>query len=63
MYAYSKKYGTSEIWLLYPLNSDMRDLSDIAFDSDDGVNVKVFFVDVANIEDSLSKLKNRLIKD
>ena len=63
MYAYSKKYKTPEIWLLYPLNSDMRGHSDIAFDSDDQVNVKVFFVDVANIEESLSELKNRLIKD
>ena len=26
MYAYSKKYGTSEIWLLYPVNDEMRNL-------------------------------------
>ena len=25
MYAYSKKYGTSEIWLLYPVNAAMKD--------------------------------------
>ncbi len=62
MYAYSKKYETPEIWLLYPLNNEMRGYSDICFDSDDGVNVKVFFVDVANIEESLDELKNRLIK-
>ena len=62
MYAYSKKYKTPEIWLLYPLNNEMRGHSDIFFDSDDGVNVKVFFVDVANIEESLEELKNRLIK-
>ena len=24
MYAYSKKYGTPEIWLLYPVNEEMR---------------------------------------
>ena len=62
MYAYSKKYKTPEIWLLYPLNNEIRGHSDIFFDSDDGVNVKVFFVDVANIEESLEELKNRLIK-
>ena len=62
MYAYSKKYGTPEIWLLYPLNPEMRDHSDISFSSNDGVNVRVFFIDVANIEDSLSALRFRLIR-
>ncbi len=62
MYAYSKKYETPEIWLLYPLNNEMRGHPDIYFDSDDGVNVNVFFVDVANIEESLEELKNRMIK-
>ena len=60
MYAYSKKYGTSEIWLLYPVNPEMRDHQDISFDSNDGVKVRLFFVDVANIEDSLSELKTFL---
>ena len=62
MYAYSKKYETPEIWLLYPLNNEMRGHPYIYFDSDDGVNVKVFFVDVANIEESLEELKSRMIK-
>ena len=61
VYAYSKKYGTSEIWLLYPVNSEMRNHTDITFDSEDGVNVRLFFVDVANIENSLQKLKSMLI--
>lgn len=61
MYAYSKKYDTPEIWLLYPVNEEMRGHPDITFDSNDGVNVKVFFVDVANIEDSLKSLKERLV--
>lgn len=60
MYAYSKKYETSEIWLLYPTNKDMRERYDISFASDDGVNVHVFFVDVANIMESLVKLRSRL---
>ena len=61
MYAYSKKYDTSEIWLLYPVNPEMRDHQDISFDSNDSVNVRLFFVDVANIEESLSELKTFLI--
>ena len=60
MYVYSKKYKTSEIWLLYPVNDDMRDHTDIRFDSGDGTTVNVFFVDVANIEDSLRLLKMKL---
>lgn len=61
MYAYSKKYDTPEIWLLYPVNEEMRDHADISFDSYDDVNVRLFFVDVANIEYSLQSLKEQLI--
>ena len=60
MYAYSKKYGTSEIWLLYPLNDEMRGKENISFDSGDGTTVNVFFVDVANIEESLEKLSCKI---
>lgn len=60
MYAYSKKYETSEIWLLYPTNDEMRGHSEIRFDSGDGTTVQVFFVDVANIEESLEQLKRKL---
>lgn len=57
MYAYSKKYDTSEIWLLYPITDEMKDhTSDLQFESDDKVKVRLFFVDVANIENSLEKL-------
>ena len=60
MYGYSKKYGTSEIWLLYPVNDAMRDCGTIKFDSGDGVTVSLFFVDVANIEKSMDDLLGRL---
>ena len=56
MYAYAKKYNTSEIWLLYPKNNEVGDRKDISFKSDDGVTVSTYFVDVANIEDSLNEL-------
>lgn len=60
MYAYSKKYGTSEIWLLYPVNDSMRNHEQIVFDSGDGATVSIFFIDVAHIEDSLAELLERL---
>ncbi len=60
MYAYSKKYATSEIWLLYPLNNEMRNHQPISFMSNDNVNVHVFFVDVSDIETSLKNLKNSI---
>ena len=61
MYAYAKKYKTSEIWLLYPVNPEMRSHPDISFDSDDGVKVSLFFVDIANIRTSLLSLRERLV--
>ncbi|MGI6736273.1 MAG: McrC family protein [Anaerovoracaceae bacterium] len=60
MYAYAKKYETSEVWLLYPLNQEMRDHPEISFDSEDGVNVKLFFVDVADVRESMKDLTKRL---
>lgn len=60
MYAYSKKYGTSEIWLLYPVNDAMRNHEQIVFDSGDGATVSLFFVDVVHIEESLSVLFEKL---
>ena len=62
MYAYSKKYGASEIWLLYPLNDEMRGHEEIKFESGDGTTVRLHFVDVANIEDSLLDLRDKLEK-
>lgn len=56
MYAYAKKYGTSEIWLLYPVNDAMRNCGQIKFDSGDGATVSLFFVDVSHIEESLEEL-------
>lgn len=66
MYAYVKKYNekanynTREVVLLYPQTNEIKDVEDISFKSNDGVDVKVFFVDVANIEDSLGVLLKKL---
>lgn len=60
MYAYSKKYHTPNIWLIYPMNEEVRELSQLSFDAvrneDMNVSVKVFFVDLADYRDSLSLL-------
>lgn len=48
MYAYSKKYNTKEIWLLYPVNERMKAETETNFDSGDGTVVSLFFVDLAN---------------
>jgi 5-methylcytosine-specific restriction enzyme subunit McrC len=64
MYAYSKKYKTSEIWLLYPVNEEMKDVSvNFASYSDKLIetNFRLFFVDVTRIEESLEKLKQQLL--
>jgi 5-methylcytosine-specific restriction enzyme subunit McrC len=62
MYAYAKKYAnenmTPEVWLLYPMTEDM--IEPLYFDSGDGVKVHAFFVNVANIKNSLDKLKETI---
>lgn len=55
MYAYSKKYNAPEIWLLYPINDQMRNHDPISFVGID-VKLNVFFVDVEKISDSLKEL-------
>lgn len=58
MYAYSKRYGTSEIWLLYPVDDEMHSETKIKFDSGDGTVVSLFFFDLAN-DRSLADLVKR----
>lgn len=60
MYAYSKKYETSEIWILYPVNDEMRNYKEIKFETGDGTVVRIHFVDVTNIEDNLNELKRKI---
>lgn len=63
MYAYSKKYKTPDIVLLYPLNDEMRGHSPISFQSSDGgdiVNVRVFFVDLEHMAESMKELRSAI---
>lgn len=59
MYAYSKKYDAEKIILLYPL-SDTINQTGIRYISDDNVNVQVSFIDLINVDDSISKLLSEL---
>ncbi len=56
MYAYSKKYETGEIYLLYPLTQEMIDYPPIYYLSDDLTCIKVFFVDLVKKQNFLSDL-------
>lgn len=55
MYAYSKKYDAERIVLLYP-HSDAVSKTGIRYVSDDNVDVRVLFVDLRNVDESISKL-------
>lgn len=63
MYAYAHKYRRTnepspDVWVIYPLNDDMRNQKSISFQSDDGVTVHVFLLDLERIEESLRQLRN-----
>jgi len=65
-YAYSRKYETPEIWLLYPMSDEMSGEKDIFFtamkDEKVEITIRVYFVDVVHIYESLSILKDYMIK-
>lgn len=56
MYAYQKKYNARNITLLYPMTDQTASANDIQFDSGDGVIVRVRFVDLFAIKNSLLEL-------
>lgn len=66
MYAYSKKYHNPddekcpEVWLLYPLNKDMRGQESIFYDSGDNTIVRIHFVDLENIDKNLDELRQKI---
>ncbi len=68
MFAYSKKYGTPYIWLLYPITEDMVDHKPIVFKSGNGKNnedetiVRIQFIDVSKINDSLAEIKEQILE-
>ena len=60
MFAYSKKYKTKDIWLLYPVVDSLKDHAPISFCDGEETTVNLFFVNVAKIEDSLKELLEKV---
>ena len=56
MYAYQKKYSSEDVTLIYPLTDMISEPENIEFISDDGVVVKVKFVDLFNVDNSLREI-------
>lgn len=56
MYVYSKKYGAENVILLYPNTEKIIVNKPIEFKSKDGTIVKVRFIDLFNINESINKL-------
>lgn len=59
MYAYSKKYNADRIVLLYPQSNSISK-SGIKYASDDNVKVDVSFIDLRNVDSSISDLLSTL---
>jgi len=55
MYAYGKKYNAGKVVLIYPQPENLHG-GELSFSSDDGVNVKVAFVDLMQPDTSVQAL-------
>ena len=60
MYAYQKKYNAKSVTLIYPLVEGFSSGDELTLESKDGVIVKVMFVDLFSINDSLEHIIVRL---
>lgn len=56
MYAYQKKYHSESVTLLYPLTEKVKHSNNIEFYSNDGTLIKIRFVDLFNLKNSLSNI-------
>ena len=53
MYAYQKKYTSENVTLLYPLTEKVEQDKDIRFLSHDGTEIKIRFIDLFDLSNSL----------
>lgn len=60
MYAYQKKYDAENVTLLYPLTEKISEGSGIEFQSKDNVTVRVRFVDLFNLKESLNSIAEEI---
>lgn len=64
MYAYSKKYDASDIWLIYPITDDVKELPPLSFraikDGNKEVEVNILFVDLDKADECIKDLYDRI---
>lgn len=60
MYAYQKKYASENVTLIYPM-TDKVENKQIEYQSEDGVTVKICFVDMYHVKESLEKIAKELV--
>lgn len=53
MFAYLKRYSASSVTLIWPR---VEGIENLEFDTDDGVNVKVRFIDLFDAKNSLQEI-------
>ena len=56
MYAYQKKYTSENVTLLYPLTEKVEQDKDIRFLSHDGTEIKIRFIDLFDLSNSLKAI-------
>lgn len=56
MYAYQKKYTSENVALLYPLTEKVEQDKDIRFLSHDGTEIKIRFIDLFDLKNSLNMI-------
>ncbi len=56
MYAYQKKYTSENVTLLYPLTEKVEQDKDIQFLSRDGTEIKIRFIDLFDLKNSLNMI-------
>ena len=56
MYAYQKKYASENVTLLYPLTEKVEQNKDIRFLSHERTEIKIRFVDLFDLKNSLNML-------
>ena len=60
MYAYQKKYASENVILLYPFNEKIERDKDITFLSHDGIKIKIRFVDLFDLKNSLELIMKEI---
>lgn len=63
MFAYQKKYGAEHITLIYPETEKILSNSHIEFKSDDGVTVRIEFIDLFDAANSVTKITQQFEKN